>query len=150
MWSAKRGVERTGGPRLRRGHCPPEDRDYCATSRVLRVMVPPQEHLSDEAATRTIWALTYMVNLFRVWGGTSRGPASRTAAGCCRGELLRGLREDGHRAAAGALVGRSGNADDLGLDVHGEPLSMVWVGCCKTAGAGRSPSPPPPVRTTPP
>jgi hypothetical protein len=23
-------------------------------------MVPPQEHLSDEAATRTIWALTYM------------------------------------------------------------------------------------------
>jgi hypothetical protein len=27
-------------------------------------MVPPQEHLSEEAATRTIWALTYMVNLF--------------------------------------------------------------------------------------
>jgi hypothetical protein len=39
--------------------------NYSAT--VSTVMVPPQEHLSDDAETRTIWALTYMMNL-RVLG----------------------------------------------------------------------------------
>jgi hypothetical protein len=59
----------------------PTGEDYSALTVVRAAdMVPPQEHLSDEAATRTIWALTYMVNLFRVWGGASHGPASRTMA----------------------------------------------------------------------
>ena len=56
-------VERTSPPG-RAGY------DYWMTVEsevVLMVMVPPQEHLSEEAATRTIWAWTYMVDLWG-WG----------------------------------------------------------------------------------
>ena len=46
------------------------EEDYSAMVRFAD-MVPPQEHLSDEAETRTIWALTYMcgpLSVLRVVG----------------------------------------------------------------------------------
>jgi hypothetical protein len=92
--------------------------DYWMTAVLLvsSVMVPPHEHLSDDAETRTISALTYRVSLLRVVSG----PAP---------ELLGdgGLAQHLHGAAAGALVGRRGNADDLGLHVHGDLIGVLRV-----------------------
>jgi hypothetical protein len=55
----------------------PAGEDYSALTVVRAAdMVPPHEHLSDEAATRTIWALTYMVNLLRCCGWKGLRPTT--------------------------------------------------------------------------
>jgi hypothetical protein len=55
--------------------------DYWMTAVLLvsSVMVPPHEHLSDDAETRTISALTYMVSLLRVVSGLRRNYSATVA-----------------------------------------------------------------------